>query len=100
MTDAIAAAVVTTDDSFLSGKVLLRQPRDGYRVGTDAVMLAASINTGVVSKEQTSRHAEQRKRLLDMGAGVGGISLAVSQRCANVHITAVEKDQARFDLLS
>ena len=94
MTDATAAALETTDDSFLSGKVHLRQPRDGYRVGTDAVMLAASINTGVVSKEQTSRHAEQRKRLLDMGAGVGGISLAVCQRCANVHITAVEKDQA------
>ena len=35
-----------------------------------------------------------------MGAGVGGISLAVCQRCANVHITAVEKDQASFDLLS
>ena len=100
MTDATAAALETTDDSFLSGKVHLRQPRDGYRVGTDAVMLAASINAGVVSKEQTSRHAEQRKRLLDMGAGVGGISLAVCQRCANVHITAVEKDQVSLDLLS
>ena len=100
MTDATAATLVTTDDSFLSGKVHLRQPRDGYRVGTDAVMLAATVNTGVVSQEQTSRHAEQRKRLLDMGAGVGGISLAVCQRCANVHITAVEKDQASFDLLS
>ena len=100
MTDVTAAALETTDDSFLSGKVHLRQPRDGYRVGTDAVMLAASINTGVVSKEQTSRHAEQSKRLLDMGAGVGGISLAICQRCADVHITAVEKDQASFDLLS
>ena len=99
MTDATAAALETTDDSFLSGKVHLRQPRDGYRVGTDAVMLAASINTGAVSKEQTRKYTPPRKRLLDMGAGVGGISLAVGQRRVNVHVTAVERDQASFDLL-
>ncbi len=103
MTDATAATLVTTDDSFLSGQVHLRQPRDGYRVGTDAVMLAASINTGVASREQPTKRSGKRagpcKRLLDMGAGVGGISLAVCQRRVNVHITAVEQDQASFDLL-
>lgn len=99
MTDAHAATPVTTDDSFLSGQVHLRQPLDGYRVGTDAVMLAASINTVAVSQAKTSKHAEPRKRLLDMGAGVGGISLAVCHRNANAHITAVEQDQASFDLL-
>ena len=101
-TNATSATPLTTDDSFLSGQVRLRQPRDGYRVGTDAVMLAASIHTGM-SKEQAAKysgtHAGLRKRLLDMGAGVGGVSLAICQRRLNVHITAVEQDQASFDLL-
>ena len=107
MTDVSSVPFVTTDDSFLSGEVHLRQPRDGYRVGTDAVMLAASINIGKAAKNQTSKQVSEqtgkkvgpRKRLLDMGAGVGGISLAVSWRRADVHITAVEKDQASYDLL-
>ena len=97
----------TTDDSFLSGQVHLRQLIDGYRVGTDAVMLAASINTGAADGnqprkqfgEQAGKKAGSHKRLLDMGAGVGGISLAVCQRRADIHITAVERDRASYDLL-
>ena len=107
MTEAPDPLPVTTDDSFFSGQVRLRQPRNGYRVGTDAVMLAASINTGAAVKDQTRKQfgkqtgkkAVVRKRLLDMGAGVGGISLAVCQRSAGVHITAVERDQVSYDLL-
>ncbi len=107
MTDLLGPVTATTDDSFLSGQVHLRQPRDGYRVGTDAVMLAASINTGAASVDQTRQQvgkkirkkAGPRKRLLDMGAGVGGISLAVCQRRADVYITAVERDQTSYDLL-
>ena len=38
--------LITTEDSFLSGQVSVRQLRDGYRIGTDAVMLAASIYGG------------------------------------------------------
>ena len=79
---------MTTEDSFLSGQVSVRQPRDGYRIGTDAVMLAASISGG-----------RRSGRALDMGAGVGGVSLAVCQRLADLHITAVERDQASYDLL-
>lgn len=107
MIDTPGLSPATTDDSFLSGQVHLRQPLDGYRVGTDAVMLAASINTGTAAKEQASKltgktkgkQAESLKRLLDMGAGVGGISLAVCQRRTDVKITAVEKDRASYDLL-
>ena len=78
----------TTEDSFLSGQVAVRQPRDGYRIGTDAVMLAASIAGG-----------RRPGRALDMGAGVGGVSLAVCHRLADIHITAAERDQASYDLL-
>ena len=57
----------------------ITQPVDGYRVGTDAVLLAASINT-------------EKGRILDLGTGVGGVALCIAQRIAGVHITAVEKD--------
>ena len=77
-----------TEDSFLSGQISVRQPRDGYRIGTDAVMLAASISGG-----------QRAVRALDMGAGVGGVSLAVCQRLSGIHITAVEQDQASYELL-
>ena len=80
--------LITTEDSFLSGQVSVRQPRDGYRIGTDAVMLAASISGG-----------RRAVRALDMGAGVGGVSLAVCQRLADIHITAVEQDQVSYSLL-
>lgn len=107
MTDVPSLVPATTDDSFLSGKVYLRQLRDGYRVGTDAVMLAASINTDAAARDKTRKQVGEntdkkirpQRRLLDMGAGVGGVSLAVCQRHADVHITAVERDRASYDLL-
>ena len=76
-TDAPGQPLATTDDSFLSGQVHLRQLRDGYRVGTDAVMLAASIDKGAADGDQTGKQvgkqtekkARPRKRLLDMGEG-------------------------------
>ncbi len=80
----------TSDDSFLSGAISVRQPADGYRVGTDAVMLAASINP-----------AKKQARVLDMGAGgVGAVSLAVRQRLGYRHITAIEKDPFCAELLA
>jgi len=83
-----------TQDSFLSGAVFIRQPKDGYRVGTDAVMLAASIHLG---KATSHAHAG---RMLDMGAGVGGVSLAVMHRLQAGHITAIEKDAVCAELLA
>ena len=35
-----------TVDALLDGRVLLRQPKDGYRVAIDPVLLAASIEAG------------------------------------------------------
>ena len=80
----------TSDDDFLSGAVVLRQPIDGYRAGTDAVLLAACV-------EKTGSKASQR--WLDMGAGVGAVGLAVASRITGVHITAIEKDPFCAELL-
>jgi len=68
-----------THDHLLAEAVSIMQPVDGYRVGTDAVLLAASINAG-------------SGRILDMGAGVGGVALCVAHRLPGVQITAIEKD--------
>lgn len=68
-----------THDHLLRESVKITQPADGYRVGTDAVLLAASVNT-------------PRGRILDMGAGVGGVCLCVAHRLPDAQITAIEKN--------
>ena len=87
----------TSDDSFLSGAISLRQPCDGYRVGTDAVMLAATINPPNNSPNNSQK---KEPRMLDMGAGVGGVCLAVRTRLLRGHITAIEKDAFCAELLA
>lgn len=48
-------------DDFLGGAIKLYQPEEGYRIATDTVFLAASIKY------------TKNDRILDMGAGTGGI---------------------------
>ncbi len=69
----------TTQDSFLGGRITIIQPKEGYRVGTDAVMLGAALKGGA-------------GRALDMGAGVGAVSLSLGYRYPDCQITLVEKD--------
>ena len=71
--------VAITSDYLLGGTVAIAQPKSGFRVGTDAVFLAASIGVN-------------RGRILDLGAGVGGVSLCLATRLNKVQITAVELD--------
>ncbi len=71
--------IKVTHDHLLKEAVRITQPADGYRVGTDAVLLAASVST-------------DSGRILDLGAGVGSISLCIARRLTEVQITAVEKD--------
>ena len=57
-----------SQDDFLGGAIKLYQPEEGYRIATDTVFLAASI---VCNK---------RDRILDVGAGTGGILSCLSSR--------------------
>lgn len=86
MTDRPPAEETTTDYIF-DQAVQLRQPVKGYRFGTDAVFLAASVPAG-------------QGRLLDMGAGAGAVALGVSWRLPDYQITAVEKDPGLAELLA
>ncbi|MGN6515064.1 MAG: tRNA1(Val) (adenine(37)-N6)-methyltransferase [Rhizomicrobium sp.] len=57
-----------TADKFLGGKVIVRQPADGFRSGLDAVMLAASIP------------ARAGQDVLEVGSGAGVASLCLARR--------------------
>jgi len=70
----------TTKDAFLGGALHILQPSDGYRAGLDAILLAAALR------------ANRGERVLDAGAGVGVVGLAVARRERDVEVTLVERD--------
>jgi tRNA1(Val) A37 N6-methylase TrmN6 len=72
----------TSEDAVLGGRLRLRQPLRGHRVGHDAILLAAA--TGARAGE----HA------VDLGAGVGGAGLALAVRVPGLNVTLVEIDAA------
>jgi FkbM family methyltransferase len=77
-----------TDDAFLGGDLRILQPREGYRAGIDAVLLAAAAPV----------EASRQERVLDVGAGVGVVGLAVARRVARADVTLVERERLLADL--
>ena len=78
----------TTDNAVLGGRLVLRQPTRGHRVGHDAILLAAATDARV------GEHA------IELGAGVGAAGLALAQRVAGLTVTLVEIDPALAALAS
>ncbi|MDP2409244.1 MAG: methyltransferase [Pseudolabrys sp.] len=72
----------TSEDAVLGGRLRLRQPLRGHRVGHDAMLLAAA--TAALAGE----HA------VDLGAGIGSAGLALARRVDGVTVTLVEIDPA------
>ncbi|KAF0222885.1 MAG: hypothetical protein FD176_2367 [Rhodospirillaceae bacterium] len=68
----------TSTDDFLGGRLVLRQPVDGYRAGSDPVFLAAAVQ------------ARAGESVLDLGAGVGTAGLCLLARVDNIHVTGLE----------
>lgn len=71
-----------TDDAFLGGAVRLLQPRNGYRAGIDAVLLAAAVPVA----------AGQKARVLDVGAGVGAAGLCLASRASDAEVALLEPE--------
>ncbi|WP_380054687.1 tRNA1(Val) (adenine(37)-N6)-methyltransferase [Falsihalocynthiibacter sp. SS001] len=67
-----------TNDSFLGGKLTLKQPAVGYRAGPDAVLLAASVP------------AQSSESVLELGCGVGAALLCLNARVPGLQLTGVE----------
>ncbi len=66
-------------DAWLGGRLSLVQPRRGHRVGSDAALLVAAAGT-------------PEGRIIDVGAGVGAVGLALVGRCARSHADLIEID--------
>ncbi len=71
-----------TEDKLLGGRVLLRQPADGYRVAIDPIVLAAAVP------------AAPGELVLDVGAGVGAAALCLAWREPNCLIRGIEIQHA------
>ena len=71
-----------TRDAFLSGRVMIRQPRDGYRAATDPVFLAAAVPAG------------PGQSVLDLGCGVGTAALCLAVRVPGLTLCGVEVQPA------
>lgn len=77
----------TTLDALLGGRLRLRQPRQGYRAGMDAALLAAAVE------------ARPGERVLEAGCGVGAALLQAAARSPEAVFTGVERDPAALTLV-
>jgi tRNA1(Val) A37 N6-methylase TrmN6 len=71
-----------TEDAFLGDRLMIRQPRHGYRAGVDAVLLAATVQAG----------PRGPKTLLDAGAGVGTVGLCAAARIEDLNAVLLERE--------
>jgi tRNA1(Val) A37 N6-methylase TrmN6 len=75
-----------TENALLGGRLRLLQPRRGYRVAVDAVLLAAAV-------EPTPG-----ARVLDLGAGVGSVGLCLARRVPDCTVVGIELQPALAQL--
>lgn len=71
-----------TENTLLGGRVRLAQPKRGYRVAIDPVVLAAAVP------------ARAGQIVLDAGAGTGAASLCLAARVPDCRIVGLELDRA------
>lgn len=75
-----------TEDRFLGGRLILRQPAKGLRAGSDAVLLGAAVPAGA------------GETALELGCGIGGAMLCLARRVDGVAVTGLEIQPDLADL--
>ncbi len=87
----MSALVGETLDSLAHGAVRLAQRIDGYRFGTDAVLLA-----------DFAAHASERPpaQVVELGAGCGVVTLLLARRWPGTQFTGVELQPALAELFA
>lgn len=75
-------------ETFLDGKVRAAQPENGFRSGTDAVLLAAAVP------------AQGGQKVLELGCGSGAVSLCLAARVEGLELNGVEIDADTVRLAS
>lgn len=73
-----SATTDLTEDRFLDGRLVMRQPRDGYRAAMDSVLLAAAVP------------ARAGQTVLELGCGAGVASLCLGWRVPGLGLHGVE----------
>jgi len=81
----VSRADAVAPNALLGGKLLLRQPETGHRVGTDAILLAAAAPPG-------------RRAVVDLGCGVGAVGLAVARAHPESRVLLVDNDDRALAL--
>lgn len=76
----------TTIDKILNHQVVIEQPRDGYRMAVDTVLLAAAVP------------AKANDKVLDMGCGVGGAMLCLAYRVPGISALGVDIQGELIDI--
>ncbi|NDE89994.1 MAG: methyltransferase domain-containing protein [Alphaproteobacteria bacterium] len=75
-----------TEDKLLGGKVIIFQPKKGYRVAVDSCLLAAAVP------------ARAGDKILDLGVGTGAVSLCIRARVPQCKITGIDKNTGYLGL--
>ncbi|MBU1176108.1 MAG: methyltransferase [Alphaproteobacteria bacterium] len=75
----------TGADAFLGGRLMLLQPRHGFRAGSDSVLLGASVPPAT-------------RRLLDLGAGAGAAGLVAALWAETAEVLLAERDEEALAL--
>ena len=78
--------MLLSSDKLLGGRIMFRQPKQGYRVAIDPVLVASAVP------------ATNKSRVLDLGAGVGAASLCLIKRVPGCYVDAVELQKDLSDL--
>ena len=81
-----------TVDKILKGKISIIQFKKGFRYGFDAVFLAAFVN-GYLKKLK-----KKKISLVDVGSGVGTISLIIAYMNEEINITAIENNNSYIEI--
>lgn len=78
MTPALEPEI--SEDTLLGGRLRFLQPRRGYRVAIDPVLLAAAVTAGPDA------------RVLDAGAGSGAAALCLAARVPGCRVVGLERE--------
>lgn len=78
--------IITTTDSIFSDTIKITQPKDGFRFGIDAILLASSVPQ------------KGMRRILDLGTGVGTALLGALYRVPSAHGLGIDINTDFLDL--
>jgi tRNA1(Val) A37 N6-methylase TrmN6 len=78
--------MTTSIDGLLNKRVWVEQPKNGFRIAVDTLLLASAVPAG------------KGHRILDLGCGVGGAMLALAARVPHLTILGIEIQPELADL--